>query len=358
MIVDARANRVTLYGELNSNQWLTIKAAATLLLKRNPTGIIISCSGLEGLTPEGAVTFIHAQQYIQHNGARIVFCEVPAHLLPVLRSTPGLRSQLNVAKTLEEALASLGEGNDEISEYGGVAGHELEAAAGGPHGSGEIALFAQHECDFILRLRAGSYPECLAISGQRLLQAVLPKQNPPHFHVCVRIVGTQRQRPACRLNCALSFPRSVQQAGQVPEGFPTMRKIGHQPFRLVKRGGPVAQQPDTSETDKFIHGVRLHRAEASLQTHVVRPVTDLRVEFCQHSIEAIAGRRCSGMGLHRHQQQVTKVSLGHGKPQPALFKGRGRGLKAKTGDNPRHPLHNAPGKNIAALEGEMHVIHE
>ena len=116
MIVDARANRVTLYGELNSNQWLTIKAAATLLLKRNPTGIIISCSGLEGLTPEGAVTFIHAQQYIQHNGARIVFCEVPAHLLPVLRSTPGLRSQLNVAKTLEEALASLGEGNDEISD--------------------------------------------------------------------------------------------------------------------------------------------------------------------------------------------------------------------------------------------------
>lgn len=116
MIVDARANRVTLYGELNNNQWLTIKAAATLLLKRNPSGIIISCSGLEGLTPEGATTFLHAQNYIQNNGARIVFCEVPTELLPVLRSTPGLRSQLHVTKTLEEALASLGEGHDDVEE--------------------------------------------------------------------------------------------------------------------------------------------------------------------------------------------------------------------------------------------------
>ncbi len=116
MIVDARANRVTLYGELNCNQWLTIKAAATLLLKRNPSGIIISCAGLEGLTPEGATTFLNAQNYIQNNGARIVFCEVPAELLPVLRSTPGLRSQLNVTKTLEDALASLGEGKDDLEE--------------------------------------------------------------------------------------------------------------------------------------------------------------------------------------------------------------------------------------------------
>ncbi len=108
MIVEARQDTVNLLGALTKNHWQTIKAAANLLLKRNPAGIIINCAGITECTEEGAETFADAQAYIQKHGARIVLCDIPDHVMEVLRRVPGVRSQLPVACTMRQARASLG----------------------------------------------------------------------------------------------------------------------------------------------------------------------------------------------------------------------------------------------------------
>jgi len=108
MIVEARNDTVNLLGALTKNHWQTIKAAANLLLKRNPAGIIINCAGITECTEEGAETFADAQTYIQRHGARMVLCDIPDHVMEVLRRVPGVRSQLPVACTMAQARASLG----------------------------------------------------------------------------------------------------------------------------------------------------------------------------------------------------------------------------------------------------------
>lgn len=108
MIVEARRDTVNLLGALTKNHWPTIRAAATLLLKRNPAGIIINCAGITECTEEGAETFADAQTYIHKHGARIVLCDIPEHVMEVLRRVPGVRSQLPVACTMNQARASLG----------------------------------------------------------------------------------------------------------------------------------------------------------------------------------------------------------------------------------------------------------
>lgn len=107
MIVEVRGDVVHLEGHLESNLWPAIQAAVNLSLKRHPSGIVVDCSQLLSCTDEGLVTFIHAMDYIHAFGARVIICNVPDEILEKIRQTQGVRSQLPIARTLEEARASL-----------------------------------------------------------------------------------------------------------------------------------------------------------------------------------------------------------------------------------------------------------
>jgi anti-anti-sigma regulatory factor len=107
MIVTSKNDVVELSGSLHKNQWLAIKAAAKLLLRQHPQGILIDCSELEEVSEDGAKTFLDAMKDIQGEGARIIVCNLPDNVLRVVRSVPGVRSQLPIAKSVEEARASL-----------------------------------------------------------------------------------------------------------------------------------------------------------------------------------------------------------------------------------------------------------
>src|SRR2546423_14865634 len=106
MIVACKDDVVHLSGSLHKNQWLTIKAAAKLLLQQHPQGILIDCSGLTDISEDGAKTFLEAMKDIQGEGARIIVVNLPEQILEVIRSVPGVRSQLPIARTIEEARAS------------------------------------------------------------------------------------------------------------------------------------------------------------------------------------------------------------------------------------------------------------
>jgi nucleotide-binding universal stress UspA family protein len=107
MIIEARDDTITLRGEVKSNIWPAIQAAAALLLENHPTGIILDGSGLTKITPKGAETFAHAFAFIASQNARIMVVGLTEEMLEIGKTVPGVRSQLPIASTVEEARSSL-----------------------------------------------------------------------------------------------------------------------------------------------------------------------------------------------------------------------------------------------------------
>jgi len=107
MIIEARDDTITLRGDVKTNIWAAIQAAATLLLENHPTGIIIDCSALTKITTKGAETFADAAEFIQSQNARIMVVGLSPEMLEIGKAVPGVRSQLPIAASIEEARASL-----------------------------------------------------------------------------------------------------------------------------------------------------------------------------------------------------------------------------------------------------------
>lgn len=108
MIVESYEDVLVLSGSMRKNFWETIHTAITLLVRRHPTGVIIDCSGITEMTPEGATTFRDALEFIgEHDRARIVAASVPPHALAALHSIPELKDNLGISDTVEEARKSL-----------------------------------------------------------------------------------------------------------------------------------------------------------------------------------------------------------------------------------------------------------
>jgi len=107
MIIETHGDVVKLSGTLHKNQWLTIRAAAGMLLNEHPQGIIVDCSQLQDVSEEGAKTFLEAMRDIEAAKTRIIVVNLPDKVLRVLKTVPGVRSQLPIASTVEEARNSL-----------------------------------------------------------------------------------------------------------------------------------------------------------------------------------------------------------------------------------------------------------
>jgi len=107
MIIETKDDVVRLSGSLTRNQWMTIKAAANLLLTNHPEGIIVDCSHLESISEDGAKTFLEAMRDIEAAKSRILVVSLPHKVLAVCKTVPGVRSQLPIADTIEDARASL-----------------------------------------------------------------------------------------------------------------------------------------------------------------------------------------------------------------------------------------------------------
>ncbi len=111
MIVYTKDDTVRLSGALVRNQWPTIKAAAMVLLKQHPEGILIDGGELTHVTEDGSRTFLDAVKDIQSAGARIVVCNLPESVRDVLAAVPGVRSQIAMSMSVEEARESLRTGS-------------------------------------------------------------------------------------------------------------------------------------------------------------------------------------------------------------------------------------------------------
>ncbi|MDE2126177.1 MAG: universal stress protein [Armatimonadetes bacterium] len=107
MIIESRADVLQLTGKLHKDEWPTIRTAARLLLREHPAGVIIDCNGLTDVSKDGAATFLNAIEDIAQQHTRIVVVGIPERAREVCRGVPGVRSQMPVAETLQEARESL-----------------------------------------------------------------------------------------------------------------------------------------------------------------------------------------------------------------------------------------------------------
>jgi anti-anti-sigma regulatory factor/nucleotide-binding universal stress UspA family protein len=107
MIVETRGDVIKLKGALVENQWPAIKSAVSLLLAEHPRGVIIDAGGLTEISEPGAHTFLDASSFMQAHNSRIVVAGMPPDMLAEIRRIPGVRSQLVVAPSVDEARASL-----------------------------------------------------------------------------------------------------------------------------------------------------------------------------------------------------------------------------------------------------------
>ncbi|HEY3297796.1 MAG TPA: STAS domain-containing protein, partial [Armatimonadota bacterium] len=110
MIIQTKGDVIRLKGSLVENQWPAIRSAVALLLDGYPRGVIVDASGLTDISEAGARTFLDASSFIQAHNARVVVAGLPEQLLEEIRKIPGVRSQLAVTVSIDEARASLESG--------------------------------------------------------------------------------------------------------------------------------------------------------------------------------------------------------------------------------------------------------
>lgn len=107
MIIEARKNRITLCGAIERNHWKTIRAAAQLLLEHS-SGIVVDCRQINKTTPDGIFTFEQGIHEVTAQGSKIIFAGLPPALRQAVGKMPGLRSEMVVMDTVEEAERRLG----------------------------------------------------------------------------------------------------------------------------------------------------------------------------------------------------------------------------------------------------------
>jgi hypothetical protein len=107
MIIEAKDDILYLSGSFYENHWPTLEGAVRYLLRNHPTGIIVDCSQMTLAAEAGVRTFIEVLRNAVAQHWRVLFVNLPDDLLKQCRSIPGVRSQLPIAGSVEEARQSL-----------------------------------------------------------------------------------------------------------------------------------------------------------------------------------------------------------------------------------------------------------
>jgi hypothetical protein len=106
MIIEVKEDTLYLSGSFCDNQWPTLEGAVRYLLRNHPKGIIVDCSRMS-LAESGVKTFIEVLRNAAVQRWRVLFVNLPEELSKQIKTIPGLRSQLPVAGSVEEARQSL-----------------------------------------------------------------------------------------------------------------------------------------------------------------------------------------------------------------------------------------------------------
>ncbi len=107
MIIETKEDTLTLSGAFSENHWPTLEGAVRYLLRNHPKGIVVDCTQMTTVEEGGIRTFLEVLREAGKQGWRVVFVHLPDTVLEQIRRTPGLRSRLPIAASVEAARQSI-----------------------------------------------------------------------------------------------------------------------------------------------------------------------------------------------------------------------------------------------------------
>ena len=104
MVIETNGNVIYVSGSLRTNQWPTIKAAAYLILREIPNGVVLlDCAGLRTISAEGRETFVDALRDMEARRLPLRVANLPERLQAQLEAVSGGRLHAHLAETPETA---------------------------------------------------------------------------------------------------------------------------------------------------------------------------------------------------------------------------------------------------------------
>lgn len=264
MIVESYEDVIHLSGALRSNFWETIHTAISLTLRRHPTGVIIDCTEITECTPEGANTFLDAVEFIGEHDARVICVNVPPQVLDVMRATPGVKSQLPMAPSIEAARKSLDLLVEKTSKKRGAAA-EVDTRI-------VVYLAGSARDEHALRIAermADSYRAEIVLTSVIVVPRELPIQSPMAEQEEAAAAVIARARTALS---AKSVPVSarVERGRDVPSGLQdAIEDCGATHLVL-----PLSAKPERLDEDLKL--VRSALSKITAQLVIVRPEVGTR----------------------------------------------------------------------------------
>jgi len=106
MIIEIENDVIKLIGKLNKNVWPATQAASAMIIGSGIKNIIIDCSGISSIDEDGLNTFAGAFKYMTRKNVRIIFTSVDDKIVDLAKRTIGVRSQMPIANSIEDARES------------------------------------------------------------------------------------------------------------------------------------------------------------------------------------------------------------------------------------------------------------
>lgn len=107
MIIEIENDIIKIKGKLDRNYWPATQAAAAMMLGEGRENIIVDCGGVTEITEKGLNTFAQAFSYMNRRNIRVLFVDADEKIEKLAMKTPGIRSSMPIAESIEEARAAI-----------------------------------------------------------------------------------------------------------------------------------------------------------------------------------------------------------------------------------------------------------
>ena len=107
MIIETENDIIKFSGKLDRNLWPAAQTAVNMMLDEGRDAIIVDCHNLTEISAEGLLTFADAFRYMNLRDVKLFFVGVDESVRKLAMATPGIRSSMPIAESVEDVRRSL-----------------------------------------------------------------------------------------------------------------------------------------------------------------------------------------------------------------------------------------------------------
>ncbi|MBQ0105250.1 MAG: STAS domain-containing protein, partial [Armatimonadetes bacterium] len=107
MIIETENDIIKFSGKLDRNLWPAAQTAVNMMLDEGRDAIIVDCHNLTEISADGLLTFADAFRYMNLRDVKLFFVGVDESVRKLAMATPGIRSSMPIAESVEDVRRSL-----------------------------------------------------------------------------------------------------------------------------------------------------------------------------------------------------------------------------------------------------------